>query len=191
MSEIIYKNCTVCGLLLSVTDENFYKSYRTYRKSDKKYLVWRELCKVCHKKKSSESNVSRKCKALGIAVSEWEEWKRLDLERRNLEQMGDVRMVGIPRGTRCSILRKIRLEGYVFISYEQYKLDCISWRSRCKRKYDYGDIDIVSSNVVSESLPDYYIANRMGIGVADIPKDLIELKRLSIKLKREIRCKKV
>ena len=36
MSEIIYKNCTVCGLLLSVTDENFYKSYRTYRKSDKK-----------------------------------------------------------------------------------------------------------------------------------------------------------
>lgn len=191
MSEIIYKNCTICGLLLAVTDENFYKSYRSYGNSDKKYLIWRELCKVCHKKRSSESNVARKCKALGIAVSEWEEWKRLDLERRNLDKMIDPRMVGIPRGTRFSILQKIRLDGYVFVSYEQYKLDCVLWRSKCQRKYDYGDVVVVGPDIIRESLPDYYVASLMKVRLSDVPKDLIELKRLSIKLKREIRCKKV
>ena len=177
------KKCGTCGVEYPKTDEYFFR-----KSKPKKYKlkeIYREICKECHKKKTTESRIIKRCKELGIERKDWEEWKRKDLLSREIFQLKDERLKGLDRPIRARILRKIREDNYKFTTIENYYKECTINRSKVQRKYNY-KCDTVTQEIIRNALPDYYVANRLKKRVKDLPKEVIETARLIIKLKREL-----
>ena len=113
----------------------------------------------------------------------WKNWKKYIKEISNL-----------PVGTRHLIMKKIK-NGYIFTNYEQYRIDCRKNVSQAIRKYDYGDVDFVPKEKRNKTgfvnLTDGYIAFTLKAKVNEVPKEVIETKRLIIQLKRELKSNNI
>ena len=172
------KTCTKCNRNLKETKNNFYK------KKDR----FRAKCKKCTNEQNNENRILKRCREEGIDRSEWDKFKRDRLMSRDMFKLKDERLKGIPRPVRARILRKMREENYVFTTIEDYKKHCSKVCSMSARKYKY-NVDVVTDKVIMETMPDYYVANRLGMRLKDIPKEILETKRILLRLKREIKNK--
>jgi len=182
LKQMTTKTCTKCNSLKEASIDNFHLRWN----SSKTKKVFRAKCKVCFNNENTENRILKRCKEEGIERSEWDSFKRSELMNRDIFKLKDERLKNIPRPTRARILRKIREDNYVFTSYEQYKKDCSINRSLAQRKYDYDGVDLLNSDIITKKMPDYYIASRLKMNLKDIPKEIIETKRLLIKIKREL-----
>lgn len=171
-----FKICTKCKV-------KYPKSKKYFFKKSQNRNGLRAICKKCHKEDAVERKIQNRCKEEGILRSEWEEFKRKKLLERDIFQFKDERLKYYPRPLRARILRKIR-NGYNFTTLEQYYKD--DQRGKKNRKYNYKNNGKITRSDILENLPDYYVAGLLRKKVGDIPKEIIETKRLIVKIRREI-----
>ena len=184
-----FKICGNCKNEFPKTEDYFFKriiKQKNINGSIVEYKSFRSMCKKCHANKTLEYTHKKRCDDLKCNIEDYnEKWKHQYSETRT--KFPDIK--DIPYGKRGSVLEKLRT-GYKYSTYEQYKIDCRASVSKVKRKYDYGDVDFVSIQERNRSsiknLTDSYIALLLKKKVRDLPKEIIETKRLIIKLEREL-----
>ena len=184
------KKCNTCGIEYPKTTEYYYRKKIKQKLADGSIAIYdsyRSDCKTCCNKKNEDRRIKKRCEEMNCDISEYrKKWKEQYSRTRTKCQ----KISHLPRSIRASILKKIK-KGYVFTTYEQYKIDCRSNISKARRKYDYGEVCFVSKEDKSKSgivnLTDSYVAMSMRIPVDEAPKELIEVKRNILKLKRELK----
>jgi hypothetical protein len=183
------KICTCCKLELPKTEGYFLLKSKRKNYKWKVNEIYRSNCKKCWYQKTSEQRILKRCNELGIERSEWDVWKREDMLKKPIFQMKDERLKDFERPLRRRILKKIREENYVFTTIENYYKECSENISKAHRKYNYNIAGKLNSDIISNEMPDYYIANRLKIPISELPKEIIETKRLLLKIKRELKNK--
>lgn len=183
------KKCCKCKNEYPKNEEYFFKKVIKQKLASgeiAEYKSFRHICKKCHVLTTEEKRVKRRCREMECDVSEYRNsWKAQYSKTRT--KLPEIKH--LPTGVQGWIRKKIK-QGYVYITYEQYKKDCSSNISKAKRKYDYGNVDLVPKNVSQrkgiDNLTDAYIALTLNKRIKDIPKEIIETKRLLLKIKREL-----
>jgi len=183
------KTCGSCGNEFPKTDKYFFK--KTIKQKNAagqtvKYKSFRSVCKSCHAIEMKNAQRLRRCKEMGCSIDEYEfYWKKQYTETRTKYP----EISHLPKSVRCTIKKRIR-NGYKFTTYEKYKTDCRINVSKAKRKYDYGNIDFAPQKQKNRcgiiNLTDGYVAATLNSKVGDLPKEIIETKRIILKLKREL-----
>tara|TARA_R110000868_G_scaffold166814_1_gene400969 strand:- start:2876 stop:3445 length:570 start_codon:yes stop_codon:yes gene_type:complete len=184
------KTCGTCKIEFPKTEEYFFK--RTIKQQNKNglavYYSFKSQCKKCHGLQGNNIRVKKRCLEMNCEV--------LDYNKNWRKQYSDTRILFkeityLPQGVQNVVRRKIQ-NGYVFSTYEQYRIDCRKNLSKVRRKYDYGDLDFVPKGTQTgiKHLTDGYIALTMGLKVKEVPKEFIETRRLTILLKRELEKQK-
>lgn len=184
------KKCCSCGIEFPKTIEFFHKKISKQKLADGSiatYEGFRSQCKKCKREQEEAHRVQRRCEEMGCDVSEYREnWKKQYSQTRTI----NPELSFLTRRQRITVRNKIK-KGYVFTTHEQYKLDCSKSYSKARRKYDYGDCDFVlqkdKNRIGIKNLTDGYIALTMKSHVDEIPKEIIEQKRLILTLKRELK----
>lgn len=181
------KICGVCKNEYPKTNEYFHTKKYNQKLANgdiATYTSFRYDCKKCHKHNTNIKRIKKICKEKGWEVSEYrQKW----IEEKIIQRTKYKEIIGLSEGRRQYIRQKID-KGYVFTTLDQYKLDCKKNISKARRKYDYGDVDFIpkKANQGIKHLTDGYIALCLKQKVADVPKEIIETKRLSILIKREL-----
>ena len=179
------KVCGTCKIEFPKTEEYFFK--RVIKQQNKSgfsvYYSFKSNCIKCHGKKGMALKIKKRCQEMNCEVSEYREnWKKQYSKTRTkyIEEISHL-----PVGTRNTIMKKIH-GGYKFTNYEKYRLDWRKELSKSKRKYDYGNLDFIPKGTQAgiKNITDAYIALCLKKSVKEIPKEMIETKRLIIKLKR-------
>jgi len=184
------KKCCNCGLELPKTNEFFYSKIVKQKLADgsvSTYHSFRSECKRCHNNKNENRRVRKRCVHMNCDVSDYRDnWKKQYSNTRTKNPELSYLTVG-----QQGLIRKKIADGYEYTTYEQYKTDCRKNVSQGKRKYDYEDCDFISrtdkNRIGINNLTDGYIALTLKNRVDDIPKEIIETKRLVLKLKRELK----
>ena len=182
------KKCTCCNLEFPKTEQYFFA--RITKQQNKSglaiYRSFRAVCKSCNNKKSEANRVKKRCKEMNCEVSDYKEnWKKQYSKTRTTTFIKEISH--LPKGVQ-SVIRKKKKDGYLFTNYEQYRIDCKKNISKVKRKYEYGNLDFVPKKTQTgiKHLTDAYIALTLKAKVKYVPKEMIEFKRLTIQLKREL-----
>jgi len=107
------------------------------------------------------------------------------------EKRKKYKELDIPQKNRTYILKKIR-NGYNYTSIEKYNEDKKDYQIKnglLRRKYDYGTTEKLTVKMQNqkyhEVLTDSIIALSLGFSVKEIPKEIIEIQRNIILLKRQ------
>jgi len=182
-----FKKCTCCNLEFPKTKDYFLLKPKRKNYKWKVYEIYRSQCKKCTYKNTNEKRILKKCNELLIKRDEWDDWKRKDKLKKPIFQFKDDRLKDFNRPLRARILRKIREENYIFTTVENYYKECLENKSNAQRKYSYSTVGKLSSDIIANEMPDYYIANRLKMPTSEIPKEIIETKRLLLKLKRTLK----
>ena len=183
-----FKTCGACKKEFPKTEQYFFK--RTCKSvlanGDIRYNAgFRSNCKECHSSIGYKKTVKKRCEELNCDVSEYREnWKKQYTETRTYFK----EFIGFPLGTRMR-MHEYKNEGKDVSSYEKYRHSVKLKLSKIRRKYDYGDVDFVPPKTQTGiiNLTDGYIALTLGMKVKEVPKEIIETKRLIIQLKRELK----
>jgi hypothetical protein len=186
----IIKKCTSCNLEFPKTDEYFFAKITKQQTKNGLaiYHSFRAICKKCNGKKGEENRLKKRCKEMNCDVSQYREnWKKQYSETRTIIK----EISHLPKGVQSVIRTKIK-NGYVFTTYEKYRIDCRKNLSKSHRKYDYGDLDFVPKGTQTgiKHLTDAYIALCLKAKVKEVPKEMLEFKRLTIQIKRELENQK-
>ena len=185
-SAFVLKKCTCCNLEFPKTEDYFFS--RVIKQQNKSglatYHSFRAICKSCNNKKTESNRIKKRCEEMNCDISDYREnWKKQYSETRTFVK----EISHLPKGVQSVIRKKIN-NGYVFTNYEQYRYDCRKNLSRVKRKYNYDNLDFVPKGTQTgiKHLTDSYIALTLKRKVKEVPKEMIEFKRLTIQLKREL-----
>lgn len=184
------KKCGECKNEFPKTTEYFFLriiKQKLVDGSTVEYLSLKSICKKCHGTKANELRIQKRCNEMGCETKDYREnWKKQYSKTRTL----NPEISHLHYSLRGGIRKKIR-KGYKYTNHEQYKLDCRSNVSMCHRKYDYGDKKLLTTkdinNKRTQVMSDSYLALAIGLSVNEIPKEMIETKRLIYTLKRELR----
>jgi len=182
------KTCNTCKKEFPKTTEYFFNKVIKQKLSNGKTAVYnclRSDCKKCHGKKGMEIKIKKRCVQLKCNVSDYREnWKKQYSETRTHFK----EFKNYPLDTRKR-MNQYKIQGKDISTYENYRKLGRFKLSQIRRKYDYGNVNIVSKKQLSRShidnLTDAYIALTLNKKVSELPKEMIETKRLIIKLKRE------
>jgi len=181
------KVCVRCKKLLPKTDEYFFARVIKQKLANGEIAVYncfRSFCKKCHGVSGNKNRIKKRCLEMNCNVSEYDEkWKLQYSETRTHFK----EIINLPDGVK-NVLRNKMKNGYVFENYEKYRIDCRKNISKAARKYDYGNLDFVPKNTQTgiKYLTNGYVALTLGHRVKDVPKEILETKRLTILLKREL-----
>lgn len=181
------KTCTNCKIEFPKTLEYFLLKPKRKDCKWKINEIYRSNCKKCWYQKTSEQRILKRCNELKIERHHWDNWKIQNMLKNPIFQFKDERLKEFKRPLRARILKKIQKENYVFTTIENYYKECTENKSQAQRIYDYNHKGKISKELIKEVLPDYYIAARMGKHIKEVPKEIIETKRLILQLKRELK----
>lgn len=184
------KVCNECGIKYPMTKEYFFTKTTKYKLADGtmgQCTSFRWICKKCHGENTYLRKKKEVCKEYGCELKDYDEtWKKRLSQAKTLYAELDI-----PKHRRGYILHRIK-NRYHYTTFEQYKKDLkinIINGSKSRRKYDYGDVDYITSDMRNKMymkhITDARIALSIGLSVKDVPKEIIEVKRLLIMLKRE------
>ena len=187
MENIETKTCTSCKKELPKNENNFFLTKRKQQNKNglATYYVFKAVCKNCHAKQGNEIRIKKRCKEMNCEISEYRnKWKEQYTETRTHFKEFN----GYCLSTRKNMF-KYKEQGKDVSTYENYKKLGKLKLSKIRRKYDYGNVDFVPKNTQTgiKYLTDGYIALTLKQRVKEVPKELIEFKRLTIKLKRELK----
>ncbi len=189
-----FKKCTCCNLEFPKTKDYFFA--RVIKQQNKSglaiYHSFIAICKSCNNKRCEARRIKKRCKEMNCDISDYREnWKK-QYSKTRTKYIKEIS--NLPVGTRHLIMKKIK-NGYIFTNYEQYKIDCRKNISQVMRKYDYGYVDFVPKEKRDKAgivnLTDAYIALTLKAKVKEVPKEVIETKRLIIQLKRELKSNNI
>jgi hypothetical protein len=181
------KTCTKCKKELPKTLEYFLLKSKRKNCNWNIIEIYRSNCKKCWYQKTAEQRVLKRCNKLGIERIKWNEWKVQNMLKNPIFQFKDERLKEFKRPLRARILKKIQEDNYIFTTIENYYKECTENRSNSKRKYNYNISGKITAEIIKEKLPDYYVVASMGKLIKEVPKEIIETKRLLMQLKRELK----
>ena len=184
------KICNHCNIEFPSTIKFFFKKIVKQKLANgttATYNSFKHICKKCWSINQTNKRRIKRCKEMNCKIEDYKK-NYLDQYSRTRSRYPEIRH--LRESIRTSI-RKWIDNGYKYTTYEQYRLDVKKLHSRRRRKYDYGDCNFVSKENLSRSaivnLTDAYIALTLNCKVKEVPKDMIETKRLVLKLKRELK----
>jgi len=185
------KICSECKQELPKTKEYFFTKHYKQKTVNgiSEYTCFRSTCKKCHSILSTKKNRNKRIKELGCTLENYKETYLKNIAHKHIKY---TELKDIPKEKRGQILKFIRngLEYKSFADYENYIKSVFDLRSIEKRKYDYGIVKRVTLDLANkksmELLADSRLALSMGFKVKDIPKEILEVKRNIIFLKREM-----
>ena len=186
------KTCARCGTEYPKTEEYFFRKIVKQKLSDgtmKKYKSLRHVCKQCHSIIGTEKNRAKRCKELGCNINELNQVVRniISFKKLKYKELKDV-----PQLIRQYCLRYSRKEGRLILppEYEELRNKNLKEKWLKQRKYDYGEAERVTPSMLNkkstEAMTDARMALIIGMPVKEIPKEIIEVKRTLIMLKREV-----
>jgi len=183
------KICGDCKIKFPKTEEYFFKRVinQTLKTGEvKTYYCFKSKCKKCHGLQGNNIRIKKRCEEMNCNVLDYREnWKKQYYETRTLFK--EFKEYALDTRKR---MYKYKNEGKDVSTYENYKKLGRLKQSKNKRKYDYGNTDFVPKEKLSKSgivnLTDAYIALTLKAKVKEVPKEMIEFKRLTIQLKREL-----
>lgn len=187
------KICTNCKKEFEKTEKNFFRKAIFWVKKNGEKVYGSKLtatCRPCHSELITKRNREKRCKELGCDLKEYrkEYYKQIAISKTKLPHIKDKKEYKY-------ILRKIR-QGYKFTIMEQYYIDKENTKVEKflkMRKVDYPECKKVSdlpkeifnkckNEYNNRVLTDGVVSNRMGLKISECPPELIENKRLIIKL---------
>ena len=156
------------------------------------YKGFRSNCKKCHQIKTEERRVSKRCVEMNCNISDYRDnWKKQFSKTRTTDLVAKSQLTE----GRYNGYRVLFKKGLVKNVKEYNEKVFINKHSKpWLRKYDYGGKvfledkerrDKNNKNKI-ENITDTYIVNYLGYKKGEVPKEIIETKRLLIKLKREL-----
>lgn len=183
------KICSECKKILPKSKEFFFtKKYKQKTANGiSEYICLRSTCKKCHTKISTAKHRAKRLEELGCTLENYKEtyYKIIAEKRKKYKELD------IPQKKRTYILKKIR-NGYNYTSIEKYNEDKKDYQIKsglARRKYDYGTTEKLTVKMQNqkqhEVLTDAIIALSLGFSVKEIPKEIIEIQRNIILLKRQ------
>ena len=189
------KICGSCKKEYPKTKKYFFiRTYKEVLASGKTaiYKGFKSNCKKCHGIKGAERRVKKRCKELDCNVSDYREnWKKQYSKTRTINLLAKKELTEGQYNTYKSHVKK----GLSFDLKEHKERVYINKHSKpWLRKFDYGGKvfledkerrDKNNKNKI-ENITDSYIVNYLGYKKGEVPKEIIETKRLLIKLKREL-----
>ena len=188
------KKCTCCNLEFPKTTDYFFaKIWKQQNKNGLAiYHSFRAICKSCNNKKGKENRIKKRCKELKCDVLDYNEmWKKQYSETRTKHKDRKGMTIGSYNWFLKSGIKTIEeYKSNVQISkLERNKR--ISEISKATRKY-FTDEDKKQAlrqyaKNDCQRLTDSYVANMvLRKPVKELSKEIIETKRLIIKLKRHL-----
>jgi hypothetical protein len=187
------KTCTNCKEDFPKNKDYFFVKKTKQKLASGKiaiYFSFKSICKKCHGKKGNDLRVKKRCVELNCDVLDYRKnWKQQYTNTR----MHHPEITGLSKGRRTVVLKKIK-NGYIYKGEEQYKKDCLFNISMAARKHDYGNImptakqkQKVNNNKKRDTLSEAYIGQMLGYKVGEGSTEVIETKRLLIKIYRELK----
>tara|TARA_R110002153_G_C13171177_1_gene484112 strand:+ start:65 stop:670 length:606 start_codon:yes stop_codon:yes gene_type:complete len=192
---IKYKTCGTCKKELPKTLDYFFVKTTKQKLASGKIAIYkgfRSNCKKCHAVKGGERRVRKRCKELDCNVSDYREnWKKQYSKTRTIDLFAKKELTEGQYNVYKSYLKK----GIVFNLEEHKEMVYINKHSKpWLRKFDYGgkifldnkETRIKSNRNKIDNITDSYIVNYLGYRKNEVPIEIIQSKRLLIKLKREL-----
>ena len=189
------KTCGTCRKEYPKTKNYFFirKIKQHNAKGELKiYNSFRSDCKSCRAKKGSKRRVAKRCKEMNCDISEYREnWKKQYSKTRTMDLVAKNQLTNGEYNVYRSYLKK----GLIFSVKEYRERVYVNKHSKpWLRKFDYGGKvfleDKERRNKANrnkiDNITDSYITNYLGYKKNEVPKEIIETKRLLIKLKREL-----
>jgi len=192
---MILKMCGTCGKEFPKTKDYFFE--RTIKQKNKsgyaEYKSFKSDCKKCHGKKGNQRRVEKRCEELNCSTSEYRaNWKKQYSETRTIDKSAKKEL---SKGQYRVYLQK--LSDGIVSNVDEYRQEVFKNRHSkpWSRKFDYGGKVFLtlkerlnkSHSIRRDNLTDTYILNALGFKKGELPNEVIETKRLIIKLKREVR----
>lgn len=193
-SAFVLKKCTCCNLEFPKTEDYFFRKTEKQKLASGKiatYHSFRAFCKKCHGKKNEERRIKGRCKVLNCDVSDYREnWKKQYSETR----ANDFEALSCLSSGQYNNYLKLKKKGLVN-NYQDYlnsrslriseaakkRGEQSKWHGKLKERRKE------ERQRQKERLTDSYVANVvMKKTVKEVPKEMIEFKRLTIQLKREL-----
>lgn len=192
---ITYKACGTCKKELPKNKKYFFIKTTKQKLASGKIAIYkgfRSNCKKCHAVKGNERRVEKRCKELDCNISEYREnWKKQYSKTRTMDLVAKNQLTNGEYNVYRSYLKK----GLIFSVKEYRERVYVNKHSKpWLRKFDYGGKvfleDKERRNKANrnkiDNITDSYITNYLGYKKNEIPEEIIETKRLLIKLKREL-----
>ena len=192
---IAYKTCGTCKKKLPKNKDYFFVRTSKQKLASGKIAIYkgfRSNCKKCHAVKGEEIRIKKRCKELDCDIYDYREnWKKQYSKTRTINLLAKKELTEGQYNTYKSHVKK----GLSFDLKEHKERVYTNKHSKpWLRKFNYeGRVfleDKERRNKTNkhkiENITDTYIVNYLGYKKGELPKELIETKRLLIKLKREL-----
>lgn len=190
MEEIKTKICTKCLEVFPKTKEYFFEKVTKQKNKNgvSVYYGFRSMCKKCHGKDGLIRMQKKKSIELGCSLEDYPKvWKVL----LNKQKIKDV--VAKQKLKKNQYAHYLRLKNKGIVSNEVEYLEGMKERisvARKNRPSKYKSLShrrSVEAKRNSDKLSNCYVANHLfGCKVSDLPLEIIETKRLSVQIKREL-----
>jgi hypothetical protein len=189
------KICCTCKEKYPKTKDYFFVKISKQKLASGKIAIYkgfRSDCKSCSAKKGSKRRVAKRCKEMNCDISEYREnWKKQFLKTTTMDLVAKNQLTPGEYNVYRSYLKK----GLIGSVKEYKERVYINKHSKpWLRKFNYeGKIFLENkerqnkaNNHKIHNITDSYITNYLGYKKNEVPKEIIETKRLLIKLKREL-----
>lgn len=206
------KTCSVCKENFPATTDHFHNTISKWVLDDGTVKTKKTLscmCKKCDYNDSRKHIIQKRLEEHGWTREEYDvKWaehkKKVKAElgellrqkigmKHGLSHLQDE-LRKLPEGTRGYLYKKIVEEGYIFTSAEQYRKDRDeegkASARKTFRKYEYPkeyDNKSIGRDYCKNNLTDSYVADLLGGKPEDFPQEVLETKRLTVSIKREIK----
>jgi hypothetical protein len=184
------KICTCCNLEFEKTEKYFYK--KIIKQQNKNgigvYYSFRSICKVCYDKKGNDNRIKKRCKEMSCDFLDYRlNWKKQYSKTRTIDLLAKEKLTEGQYN-----VYKTKIKKQIISNIEEYYKNVFKNKHSkpWMRKYDYGNVDFIPKEKLNKSgivnLTDAYIALTLKAKVKDVPKEILQTKRLIIQLKREL-----
>lgn len=197
-----HKKCSCCKKTLPLTKEYFFEKKIKQLNKDgqlKTYHSFRSNCKKCHAAKGQERRIKKRCKELGCEVHEYRKhWKMQYSKARSIDMDAQE---NLSLGQYQNYKKRLRSgETYNWKHYIKTKSKRRK-EAQAKRPRKYNTKqeaktaqrkqNKVNQKISISNLDDGYVARLLGFKRTELPSQIIESKRMIIKIKRELNYKNI
>lgn len=200
------KYCKSCDTIKPKTKEFFWLTKRKELRANGEYAyyyVFKSQCKICHGAAGLKRIRKKRCKIYNCSLEDYEKhWRVAQVE--NKEDRLDKHYpylfkLGLSKLQIIWIIKNIRA-GYKWVSHEQWIIDSKKRMHKAHLKYKdlpegyhlFKDVpnDEMNKIIMKREPIDAVLANRMCMKVAEVPKGVLEVKRIIHMINREIKKQK-
>ena len=190
------KKCYGCSLVFPRTDEYFFKKKITNQLKNRiaVYWSWRSLCKTCHGKKGNDLRVKKRCIELNCETHDYRKmWKAQFTATRSKDLEAKKILSKICKTKyqqfllRLSKDNSLTLDEYIKnVESNSYRLEMYKNKTKSKEHHRLYRNEYYKKDRLK--LKDAYVCNNvLGLKVNEVPEEIIEMTRLLVELKREIK----